>query len=131
MRRLLSIFVLFLLLAGCGQATPEIKDTGQPGSIQALVFLDANQNGAYDSGDEGLQAQVWVSQQLSCPPTDMNKITKQPTGPDGLAVFKDLKPGSYCAGIFGNYGMTTRQNIQVYLSSNQEAKIVFGLTEKP
>jgi hypothetical protein len=131
MRRLLLIFILFLFVSGCSAATPEIKDTGQPGSIKIFVFLDANHNGIVDPGEEGLQTQVFITQQLSCPPTDVTKLIKQPTGPDGLTTFKNLKAGRYCVGQFGNYAMTTRAVVEVFLSSDQEAQTAFGLGEKP
>ncbi len=131
MRKYLLVLLLFLSLTGCSTATPTVTDTGEPGSIKALIFFDANHNGALDSGEQGVQGQIILSQQLSCPPSDASKITRQPTTPDGWAVFSNLKPGKYCVGADVNVAATTRGVVEIYVSSNQEAQASFGVAEKP
>ena len=131
MRKYLLLILLFLSLSGCSVATPTITDTGEPGSIKALIFFDANHNGVLDTGEQGVAGRIMLSQQLSCPPSDATKITRQPTEPDGWAVFSNLKPGKYCVGADVNVAATTRGVLEAYLSSKQEAQVSFGLADMP
>jgi hypothetical protein len=127
----ISVFVLAcLFLVGCGSSQPEIKDNGHPGQIKAIVFFDANHNGILDAGEPGIKDGVSISQDISCPASNSQKITKAETDANGETTFKDLKPGRYCVAYIGSVAITTRLTNEVYLSSDQVAQVSFGLLEK-
>jgi hypothetical protein len=44
---------------------------------------------------------------------------------NGVALFMDLTPGKYCVHPLRNFGMTTRQNLEVYVSSDEIAAVVW------
>jgi uncharacterized protein (DUF2141 family) len=130
MKKIFIALLASILLAACGQAQPQITDNGNPGTIRVNVFYDENQNGKMDAGEAGLMDRVSVSQQNSCPPSDSNGLTNADTNSSGEVVFKDLKPGKYCVAFMDNKAMTTAITREVNLSSDQEIKVVFGLSEK-
>jgi uncharacterized protein (DUF2141 family) len=125
-QRLFLLALLLVLLAGCGKQ-PTYTDNGNLGVIKAVAFFDDNANGKMDTGEEGVPAEIGISQDISCPAMGMDKITVLPADATGIALFMDLKPGKYCVNPVGNYGMTTKMNLEVYLSSEQETLVTFGL----
>ena len=128
MKKLIGVIFCGILMMGCS-TQPEIVDNGQPGEVKVIVFLDENRNGAMDEGEPGLSDQVGLSQDVSCPAGNMDKVTIAETNPAGETVYEELKPGVYCVAYMGNKGSTTKLTVEVPLSSEQEALVAFGLTE--
>jgi uncharacterized protein (DUF2141 family) len=130
MRKLLPTLFVFLFLVGCGRSEPLYTDNGHSGQIEVIVFYDANRNGTMDQGESGLQEQVGISQDISCPASGMKKVTEVETDSKGEVVFAGLKPGRYCVGYFGSKGLTTTISPEVYVSSDLVTQVFFGSTEK-
>ena len=128
MKKLIIFIVFAILLVGCA-SKPEIVDNGQPGQIKVTVYLDENRNGKMDENETGLAERVGISQDISCPAGSMDKVTEKQTDSNGEAVFRELDPGVYCVMYMGSSGTTTKLTVEVYLSSEQEAKVAFGLAE--
>lgn len=124
----LAAVVIALLIGGC-RAEPEIVDNGSPGQIQVTVYLDANRNGYFDEGEQGLAEKVGIGQDISCPVDNSDQVTVASTGEDGKVVFRDLEPGEYCVGYMGSRGLITRGAQLTYVSSDQVAMVSFGLTD--
>jgi uncharacterized protein (DUF2141 family) len=123
----LLVFVLsIILLTGC-QSQPAFTDNGNLGQIKAVVFYDDNKNGNMDSGETGVQTEVGISQDVSCPPSSIDKNTFVNTDANGIAVFNDLEPGKYCVAPNGNYSMTTKMTLDVYVSSDAVTTVMFGI----
>jgi hypothetical protein len=128
MKHLLVIALLLVLLAGC-QSQPPYTDNGNPGKIKAIVFYDTNSNGTMDSGESRAQGQVAISQEASCPPS--GKPNWMDTDANGVYLFKDLKPGKYCVFPFSNgLSMTTKMTQEIYVSSDQEVTVTFGVVKE-
>jgi uncharacterized protein (DUF2141 family) len=129
MKRLFLLFVfLSALLAGC-ENQPPFADNGNPGTIKVIAFYDDNQNGVLDAGEAGAVAKVGLSQDVSCPPTSRDKMTIVDTDAEGIGWFGDLKPGQYCISMAENQSMTTKITRQVFVSSDQETVVVFGIVK--
>lgn len=126
MKFFLAFLVSLALLAGC-QRQPTYTDNGNPGQIKALVFYDDNGNRVMDSGEEGLQTELGISQDIACPPSRKEAIRPVSADSSGEALLTDLKPGKYCLHLIQNFGMTTRQNLEVYVSSDETTTVVFGV----
>jgi uncharacterized protein (DUF2141 family) len=125
----LLVFVLSLtLLTGC-QSQPAFTDNGNPGQIKAVVFYDNNRNGIMDSAETGAQVEVGISQDISCPPTSMDKITTFNTDASGIALITDLKPGKYCLHLIGEYSPTTKLTQDIYVSSDMITTVAFGIVK--
>jgi hypothetical protein len=130
-----TVFVMLLMglvIAGCGstgQTQTKITDNGKPGQIKAIVFYDANRNGTQDQGEPGLTDNVSISQDVSCPPSNLKNISRADSDTTGVAVFSGLKPGRYCVAYMGTRGLTTKLTDLVDLSSEQEIQVVFGASE--
>jgi hypothetical protein len=129
MKKLILFGLLGVMLAGCASA-PTITDNGNPGQIKAIVFYDTNRNGKLDSGETGPQIRVGVSQDVSCPPSNDQLIHWTATDANGVALIKDLNPGKYCVFADGNLGATTQMTLEVYLSSDQEVVVTFGVVKE-
>jgi uncharacterized protein (DUF2141 family) len=129
MKRLLTFGLLLILLTACGKSEPAYTDNGKPGQIKAVVFYDNNKNGTMDSGETGAPVEVAISQDISCPPASKDKNTIVSADANGIALFKDLKPGKYCVGANGNYSMTTKATQDVYVSSDLVATVMFGIVK--
>jgi len=128
--RLLFMAILTVFLSACGGKQPAYSDNGNPGQIQVIVFYDTNKNGVQDGGESGAQVEVGISQDISCPPSSLDKNTFSSTDGNGMTAFTGLKPGRYCAGLNGNYSMTTKETIDVYVSSDQVETIHFGIVQE-
>lgn len=126
MKRLLIFVLLFTMLAGC-QSKPAYTDNGNPGQIKAVVFYDDNKNGTMDSGETGVPVEVGISQDISCPPSSLDKNTFSSMDANGGTLFKDLKPGKYCVGLNANFSMTTKLDQEVYVSSDMITTVAFGV----
>lgn len=125
--KLLQVLILSVaLLTGC-QGKPTFTDNGNPGQIKVIVFYDDNQNGKMDSGETGVQTEIGISQDVSCPPSSMEKITTVNADANGVALFGDLKPGKYCVHPIGNYRMTTKLTQEIYVSSDMINTVAFGI----
>ena len=121
----LILFTLFLtLLIGC-DSQPAFVDNGDPGQIKAVVFYDNNKNSVMDSSETGAPLRVAISQEVSCPPSGIPNFVE--TDVNGESLFTDLKPGKYCVFVDNNSGMTTKMTQEVYLSSDQELVVMFGI----
>ncbi len=121
------VFLLSLaLLAGC-QSQPAFTDNGNPGQIRAVIFYDDNRNRVMDSGETGVQTELGISQDISCPPSRKDSIRSVSADINGEALLTDLKPGKYCLHLMQNFGMTTRQNLEVYVSSAETTTVAFGV----
>ena len=105
-------------------------DNGKPGQIVVTVFYDENANGIKDQGEKGLIDQVSISQDSTCPPSNLQNITRSDTASNGETVFNELKPGRYCISYMGGRASTTKLNSEVFLSSEQKAQVFFGLSEQ-
>jgi hypothetical protein len=134
MKQLLSGILISIILASCSPAVSaqtQITDNGNPGIIKVFVFNDLNSNGFLDQGEPGLTDTVSVIPvELSCPVTNVKDIVRTETGPNGEAIFKDLKPGHYCVFYMGSNTTTTRLDFTVDLSSDQEKQVGFGMMNR-
>lgn len=81
-----------------------------------------------DPGEPGLPDRVQISPDNSCPPSNLALVTYADTDTNGEMTFKDLAPGPYCIAYAGSKSTTTRLAITVFLSSEQEAVVVFGVS---
>jgi uncharacterized protein (DUF2141 family) len=126
--QILFHILVFVLLAGCGKQ-PTYTDNGNPGQIKVVTFYDDNSNGVMDQDEVGTPAKIGISQDVSCPAMSIDKITVVDADVTDFALFKDLRPGKYCVNPVENYGMTTKMNLEVYLSSDQEVVVTFGLVK--
>lgn len=122
------IFVLLIVLLGACKKQPPFMDNGNPGQIKVITFYDDNRNGQLDGREMGTFVRMGISQDISCPAGSLEKIHQMDSDANGIGVFKDLKPGKYCVTLIGNYGMTTKMNPEVFLSSDQEIVVRLGLT---
>jgi hypothetical protein len=129
MKALLAFVLLLALLTGC-QSQPTYTDNGNPGQIKAVLFYDNNRNGVMDSGETGVQTKVGISQETSCPASNQDAVTNITTDVDGVALFKDLKPGKYCVVPYGNPAMTTKFTQEVYVSSDTITTVMFGMARE-
>lgn len=125
MKHLLPFILLLALLAACSRE-PTVIDNGNLGHIKATVFYDDNRNSTMDSGEIGAQIEVAISV-ISCVPYSLDTMTIFDTNANGVVLIKDLKPGKYCIGPFGNYNMTTKMIQEVYVSSDMITIVVFGI----
>lgn len=128
MKKLFAVALFFSLLVGCN-TKPEIIDNGQPGQIRVVVFFDENRNGQLDQGESGISEKVGISQDISCPAGNMDKVTQAETDINGETVFSELKPGVYCVALLGNRVVSTKLTQEIPLSSEQEKLVYFGITE--
>lgn len=128
MKGVLTVFAAAFLLVGCSAPTQAILDNGKSGQITAVVFDDKNFNGAMDAGEEGLEDQVILGQDLSCPPTNPERYTRNDTDASGSIVFTDLKPGRYCVAYGGKRASSTKLTMEVDLSSEQNLQVYFGVS---
>lgn len=124
------VFVLLLVLLTSCQSQPTYTDNGNPGQIKAIVFYDDNRNGAMDGGETGVQTKVGISQESSCPASNQEAVTNIETDVDGVALFKDLKPGKYCVVPYGNPTMTTKLTQEIYVSSEMITTVIFGMVKE-
>jgi uncharacterized protein (DUF2141 family) len=128
MKPLLVFVIFFVLLTGC-QSQPAYTDNGNLGQIKAVIFYDDNSNGVMDSGETGVQAELGISQDVSCPPSRKDTITAINADVNGVVLFTDLKPGKYCVHPIANFGMTTKQNLEIYVSSDETTTVSFGIVK--
>jgi len=126
----LVVALLVVVLSACGGNQPAYTDNGNPGQIKVTVFYDDNKNGRQGGNETGAQVEVGISQDVSCPASSLDKNTFASTNGNGITVFSDLKPGRYCLGLNGNYSMTTKSTVEVYVSSDQVATIHFGIVRE-
>jgi hypothetical protein len=124
--RLLA-FVLFLAVCTGCSSQPIFADNGNPGQIKVVVYYDENHNSVMDTNESGTQAKLSISQDISCPPTNQEKIIWTLTEVNGIGLFEDLKPGKYCVVISNGFSMTTKMTQEVYVSSDQEHLVRFGV----
>lgn len=129
MKYLLVFILLLVFLAGC-QSQPAYSDNGNPGQIEAIIFYDDNRNGVMDGSETGVQTELGISQDVSCPPSRAEAISSLTADENGVALFMDLTPGKYCIHLIRNFGMTTRQNLEVYVSSDQTTTVAFGVVKE-
>ena len=129
MRKLMLFVVLVFFAAGCA-AQPQLVDNGKPGRISAVIFFDQNKNGVQDAGEPGAAGTIGLSQDVSCPAANLGKVSKKEADAQGGVFFENLKPGHYCVSYFGDKGLTTKQNRELDLSSEQTVQVFFGLSEK-
>ncbi len=125
----LMMFMLSLILLTSCQSQPSYTDNGNSGQIKAIIFYDDNRNGSMDSNEIGAETELGISQEISCPPSRDEAITPIRADENGAALFQDLKPGKYCIHPIRNFGMTTKQNQEVYVSSDQTTIILFGIVK--
>jgi uncharacterized protein (DUF2141 family) len=129
MKSLLVFVLLLALSAGC-QSQPAYTDNGNPGQIKAVIFYDDNRNGIMDSNEAGVQTELGISQEISCPPSNDEAIAPIVADVNGVVFFQELKPGKYCIHPMGNFGMTTKQNLEIYVSSEATTTAMFGIVRE-
>jgi hypothetical protein len=129
MRSLLVSILLLVLLTSC-KSQPPYTDNGNPGQIKAVVFYDDNKNGTFDGGEAGAPVDMGISQEVSCPPSNLDKNTIIKADADGIALIEDLTPGKYCVMPGGNYSMTTKLTQEVYVSSDAVTTVLFGIVRQ-
>jgi uncharacterized protein (DUF2141 family) len=127
MRRLLVFGLMMAFLTACGSSKPAFTDNGNPGQIKAIVFYDDNRNGKMDSNEAGAPVEAGISQDVSCPASSLDKVTRKNADAKGVVIFDALKPGKYCVGLSGNYSMTTKATQDVYVSSDMVTTVMFGI----
>lgn len=127
MKPLILFPLFFTLLIGCGSQPPQppFVGNGNPGQIKAIVFYDDNKNGVMDGNETGALQRLAISQEVSCPPSSTPNFVE--TDVNGQSLFMDLKPGKYCVFVDNNSGMTTKMTQEVYVSSDQELVVMFGI----
>ena len=126
-KHLFSFVLILVWLTGCS-SQPAFVDNGNRGQIKVVVYYDENQNGTLDASETGTQAAFGISQDISCPPASLDKITAIMTNVNGVGLFTDLEPGKYCVAPFSNsLSMTTKMTQEVYVSSDQELVVMFGV----
>jgi hypothetical protein len=125
----LMVFVLSLVLLTSCQSQPPYTDNGNLGQIKAVIFYDSDRNGVMDGSESGAQIELGISQDISCPPSRDEAITPIVADVNGVVLFQELKPGKYCIHPIGNFGMTTKQNQEVYVSSDQTTTVLFGIVK--
>src|SRR5687767_13787732 len=126
MKPLILFTLFFTLLIGCG-SQPAFVDNGNPGQIKAVVFYDGNTNGVMDGSEIGAPMRVAISQEVSCPPSGTPNFVE--TDVNGQSLFMDLKPGKYCVFVDNNSGLTTKMTQEIYVSSDQELVVMFGIVQ--
>ena len=124
--KILLLVILSFLLAGC-KTKPTYTDNGNPGEIKAVVFYDDNKNGTMDNSETGAPQRVAITQDVSCAPGNPDFVS---TDTNGEVLFKDLKPGRYCVFVDNGYGMTTKMQLQVYVSSDMVNVVSFGIVRE-
>jgi len=129
MKRLVVLMLSLVLLTSC-KSQPAYADNGNPGQIKAVVFYDDNTNGTFDSGEAVAPIEVGISQEVSCPPPNLDKNTIIKADTDGTALIGDLPPGKYCVMPTGNYSMTTKLTQEVYVSSEAVTTVTFGIVRQ-
>jgi len=122
------LVVLLVILASCSPKQ-EMVDNGNPGLIMVVTFLDENHSGIYEKNEPAISDMVGISQDVSCPAGNIDLVTRAETNIDGEAVFDDLEPGDYCVMYLGSRGSTTKLTLEIGLSSEQQIRVEFGLTE--
>jgi uncharacterized protein (DUF2141 family) len=127
MNRLLVFVLTLVLITACGQSEPPFIDNGKPGQIKVTVFYDDNSNGIMDTGESGAPQRIQITQEASCISNPPNFV---PTDPNGIILFSELEPGQYCVAIANGYGMTTKMNYQVYVSSDMVTMVYFGVIKE-
>lgn len=130
MKRLLIFGLMLVLLTACGDSEPPFTDNGNPGQIKATVFYDDNKNGTMDSGETSAPIGVGISQDISCPPSSMDKFTFFNADANSAILIKELKPGKYCVAPDGNYHMTTKLTLEAYVSSDLVTTVTFGIVRE-
>jgi len=126
MKRLWTFGLLIVLLTACGKSEPAYTDNGNPGQIKTIIFIDSNKNGVLDGNEKGVQAQVSVSQEVSCPPTSQPKWMD--TDATGVYIFESLKPGKYCVIQNSNYSVTSKMTQEVYVSSDTVTTVTWTVS---
>lgn len=126
-QKILSGMILLILLVGCS-TQPTYTDNGNPGQIKAVAFYDNNKNKVMDNGETGAPQRIAITQEVTCTPANPEFIS---TDANGEVLFKDLKPGKYCIFIDNGYGMTTKMQLQVYVSSDLVTVVPFGVVREP
>lgn len=129
MKKLLVFACSLFLLSSCSSQQDYI-DNGNPGQIKAVVFYDDNHSGELDDDEVPAQIEVGISQDVSCPPSNVDLITTASADANGAAYFLDLKPGKYCVHPIGNFSMTTKLTQEVYVSSDKVTTVEFGLVKE-
>ena len=83
--------------------------------------------------DEGeallVDEEIGISQDISCPAGNMDKVTIGRTDSSGEVSFSGLPAGKYCIAYMGGKSMTTKLTVQVYLSSEQVTQVFFGISD--
>ena len=92
------------------------------------MFYDDNKNETMDDGEKGVPQRIAITQEVSCTPASPKFV---PTDGNGEVFFKDLKPGKYCIAVNNGYGMTTKMQLQVYVSSDLVTVVPFGVVREP
>ena len=92
------------------------------------MFYDDNKNETMDDGEKGVPQRIAITQEVSCTPASPEFV---PTDGNGEVFFKDLKPGKYCIAVNNGYGMTTKMQLQVYVSSDLVTVVPFGVVREP
>jgi len=130
MKRLWVSVLLLVLLSACGTNEPPYTDNGNPGQIKAVVFFDDNKNGIMDSGEVGAPLhRLALADRVGCT-SSTGTLNFLPTGEDGVLIFSDLEPGSYCVGIDNGYAMTTKVNVDAFVSSDEITTVMFGVVRE-
>ena len=128
MKKVAAFLLLVIFMTGCSPK-PEMIDTGSPGLIMVVTFVDENRNGTYEKNEPTISDRVGISQDVSCPAGNMETVSEAETNLDGEAVFDDLKPGTYCVMYLGSKASTTKLTSEINLSSEQQFRVEFGLLE--
>ena len=118
-----------LFLSACGTNEPEIFDNGQPGQIRVVVFHDENHNRVMDEGESGVSDEVAIGQGVSCPTgKGRDELLFAQISPEGSALYLGLVPGRCCVMYTGGAITTMKLNHWVYLDSEEEVEVLFGMT---
>lgn len=132
MKQIILPVFLFVLLTACGgESAPPFTDNGNPGQIKSVVFFDENQNGIMDGSETGAPShRLALADQVGCT-SSTGSLNFVSTDANGIVNFSDLKPGRYCVAIDNGYKMTTKMNLDAYVSSDMITTVYFGVIKEP
>lgn len=124
--RKIYLLIFVLLLVGCS-SKENFVDNGNPGTIRVVVYNDLNGNEIKDEGEQIGGELVGISQDNSCPASDISKVATKESDENGEAIFDDLKPGEYCVMYMDTAPARTALTYEVALSSEEVRSIGFAI----
>ncbi|GEM_PF-4645133 len=120
-----ALFAILLLLAGYAQVLS--AKHRNPAQVKVEAFYDDNKNGIFDDGEDGAQAKIVISQNVTCIASCTDTFLLIETNARGVALIEGIQPGRYCIIFYGTQTITTQLAREVYVSGNMPATVPFGI----